>query len=219
VHKGNEKEHQAIVNSEEDPSLFDLIDRWLERTPGLDVHDDFCFSTKYEGAINKILADTLKDVEAETNSRVREVLLSSYKKKKEQYSTIFDKEKHNSLIARGERRFSFNAMHGALMISLYREEPLFHLPHQILSSLMDIDSLITKWRYNHVMLVQRMLGSSTIGTGGSSGYHYLRSTLSERYKVFLDLFNLSTFLIPRDCLPPLTKEMKRALESWRDNIK
>ena len=33
---------------------------------------------------------------------------------------------------------------------------------------------------NHVMLVQRMLGSSQLGTGGSSGYQYLRSTLSER---------------------------------------
>ena len=68
-------------------------------------------------------------------------------------------------------------------------------------ALMDIDSLITKWRCkylvalkfplnsdlmsntdsdNHVMLVQRMLGSSQLGTGGSSGYQYLRSTLSER---------------------------------------
>ena len=26
---------------------------------------------------------------------------------------------------------------------------------------------------------------------------YLRSTLSDRYKIFLDLFNMSTFLIPR----------------------
>ena len=33
---------------------------------------------------------------------------------------------------------------------------------------------------NHVMLVQRMLGSIQLGTGGSSGYQYLRSTLSER---------------------------------------
>ena len=38
---------------------------------------------------------------------------------------------------------------------------------------------------NHVMLVQRMLGSSQLGTGGSSGYQYLRSTLSERYFIFL----------------------------------
>jgi tryptophan 2,3-dioxygenase len=76
---------------------------------------------------------------------------------------------------------------------------------------MDIDSLITKWRYNHVILVQRMIGSQQLGTGGSSGYQYLRSTLSDRYKVFLDLFNLSNFLIPRKYMPPLTRRMKLRL--------
>lgn len=30
---------------------------------------------------------------------------------------------------------------------------------------------------NHVLMVQRMIGSSQLGTGGSSGYQYLRSTL------------------------------------------
>lgn len=86
------------------------------------------------------------------------------------------------------------------MITFYRDEPRFNQPHQLLSLLMDIDSLITKWRCkdtvilklaniiltkqsfvafqdNHVMLVQRMIGSQQIGTGGSSGYQYLRSTL------------------------------------------
>lgn len=57
-------------------------------------------------------------------------------------------------------------------------------------------------------MVQRMIGSQQLGTGGSSGYQYLRSTLSDRYKVFIDLFNLSTFLIPRDVIPPLTADMK-----------
>lgn len=30
---------------------------------------------------------------------------------------------------------------------------------------------------SHVMMVQRMIGSQQLGTGGSSGYQYLRSTL------------------------------------------
>lgn len=89
-----------------------------------------------------------------------------------------------------------------------------------------------------------MIGSKA-GTGGSSGYHYLRSTVrylirlsdaavifktsvclvkdtgscvrslpagiksvlvlpsSDRYKVFVDLFNLATFLVPRDWVPKL----------------
>lgn len=34
---------------------------------------------------------------------------------------------------------------------------------------------------------------------------------SDRYKVFIDLFNLSTFLIPRSYIPKLTTEMKHTL--------
>lgn len=64
-------------------------------------------------------------------------------------------------------------------------------------------------------MVQRMIGSQQLGTGGSSGYQYLKSTLSDRYKVFLDLFNLSTFLIPREYLPPLDFEMKEHIhQGW-----
>lgn len=36
-------------------------------------------------------------------------------------------------------------------------------------------------------------------------------TYSDRYKVFLDLFNLSAYLVPRDYIPPLTSSMKRTL--------
>ena len=68
----------------------------------------------------------------------------------------------------------------------------------------------------------------------SCRYQYLRSTLSERYKVrtymmtiktipkgkhkitlvifpwkvFIDLFNLSTFLVPRNLVPPLTPQVR-----------
>lgn len=75
---------------------------------------------------------------------------------------------------------------------------------------MDIDALVTKWRYNHLILVQRQIGNKQ-GTGGSAGYSYLRSTCSDRYKVFIDLFNLASFLIPREFIPKLTPEMRKRL--------
>ena len=34
---------------------------------------------------------------------------------------------------------------------------------------------------------------------------------SDRYKVFLDLMNLSTYLIPYEYIPPLSSRMKRRL--------
>lgn len=40
---------------------------------------------------------------------------------------------------------------------------------------------------------------------------------SDRYKVFVDLFNLSTFLIPRSHIPPLDANMKYRLCIWQQN--
>jgi tryptophan 2,3-dioxygenase len=58
-------------------------------------------------------------------------------------------------------------------------------------------------------MVQRMIGVK-VGTGGSSGHDYLRET-AERHRIFSDLFQLSTFLIPRSQLPVLPAELKQQL--------
>ncbi len=65
-------------------------------------------------------------------------------------------------------------------------------------------------------MTQRMIGSR-IGTGGSSGYYYLKSTL-ERSKVFGDIANLATFLIPRNSLPKLPAELKVNLGFYHEVI-
>lgn len=62
------------------------------------------------------------------------------------FETIFNESLHNALVSRGERKFAYAALQGAVMITLYRDEPRFSQPHQMLTALMDIDSLITKWR-------------------------------------------------------------------------
>lgn len=209
-------EWEQIIASEKEPSLSYCVQRWLERTPGLE-EDGFNFPAKFKEAVKTIFDQENKIIENETNETRKAYLIANYRRKKEQFDSIFDQELHGSLLNRGERRFTLKALQGALMISLYREEPRFHQPHNLLLTLMDIDSLITKWRNNHLMLVQRMLGSQQLGTGGSSGYQYLRSTMSDRYKIFLDLFNMSTFLIPRDEIPPLTEEMKYVLRTHSFN--
>lgn len=213
---GDEPEiYKAIMDSEVEPSLQNLVSRWLERTPGLEEHG-FNFWEKYKRAVDTILEEQLREAEASESESLREHLILQYKKRRDLFNSIFDIRIHTALQARGERRLSHGALQGALMISFYREEPRFNQPYQLLLLLMDVDSLMTKWRYNHVMLVQRMIGSQLFGTGGSTGYQYLRSTLSDRYKVFLDLFNLSTFLIPRNYIPPLTRQMKSQLRVIED---
>ena len=48
------------------------------------------------------------------------------------------------------------------------------------------------------------------GTGGSSGFSYLKAT-AERHKVFNDLFNLSTYMIGLEYLPKLPLALRKAL--------
>jgi len=47
---------------------------------------------------------------------------------------------------------------------------------EVCEALVDIDEGIQEWRYRHVKMVERIIGAR-IGTGGSSGAEYLRSTL------------------------------------------
>ena len=74
---------------------------------------------------------------------------------------------------------------------------------------MDMDELFTTWRQRHAIMVRRMIGAK-IGTGGSSGHAYLKAT-AERYKVFAELADLSTFFIPRSALPELPENIKQNL--------
>ncbi len=55
-----------------------------------------------------------------------------------------------------------------------------------------------------------MIGSK-VGTGGSSGYLYLRSTTADRYKVFLDLCNMPTYLVAREYVPTLPARLRQEL--------
>ena len=54
-----------------------------------------------------------------------------------------------------------------------------------------------------------MLGSK-LGTGGSSGYAYLRSMV-EPSRVFRDIANLSTYIIRPSAIPPLPEDVRYQL--------
>ncbi|XP_064636676.1 tryptophan 2,3-dioxygenase-like isoform X2 [Lineus longissimus] len=217
VFKKDADKSTAISESIEEESLHEVLGKWLERTPGLDVKE-YNFWRKYRMCVEAWLYEGFrKPAEEETDPVQKKIKEDEYKMQKETFDTIFDEKKYNTERMRGERRLSYKAFQGAMMISCYRDQPRFNQPFQMLKLLLDIDSSLTKWRYNHVMLVQRMIGSK-LGTGGSSGYQYLRATISDRYKVFIDLFNLSTYLIPRHLIPPLSKRMKCKLSIMEDSL-
>jgi tryptophan 2,3-dioxygenase len=49
-------------------------------------------------------------------------------------------------------------------------------PAEVCEALVDIDEGVQEWRYRHVKMVERIIGAK-MGTGGSAGSSYLRSTL------------------------------------------
>jgi len=204
-------EHQELIKrSEQGSSLFQVIQQWLERTPFLTFHG-FHFWQSYEKAVRDMLNSDRQSIlsnpissEEEKQEQLREVSSNE-----ENFAIILDEGKHNDLVKREKRRLSHRATQAALLILLYRDEPILHLPFRLLTALMDIDELFTTWRSRHALMAQRMIGNK-IGTGGSVGYSYLKATI-DKYKVFGDLVNLSTFLIPRSRLPELPEELKRNL--------
>ncbi|XP_057275145.1 tryptophan 2,3-dioxygenase [Pezoporus wallicus] len=203
------QDYELLLQSEQEPTLLQLVEAWLERTPGLDA-EGFDFWGQFEVNVLKGLEEEFTLLQAKPESEEKDDELSEFQKQKDVLLSLFDEKRHEHLLSKGERRLSYKALKGALMIYFYREEPRFQVPFQLLTSLMDIDVLMTKWRYNHVCMVHRMIGSKA-GTGGSSGYQYLRSTVSDRYKVFVDLFNLSTFLVPRHWIPKMNPSIHKFL--------
>jgi tryptophan 2,3-dioxygenase len=89
------------------------------------------------------------------------------------FLTLLNKDSHDSLVKEGKRKFSQKATLNALFILLYRNEPLLTQPHNLLKSIIDIDTNFTEWRHRHALLAHRMLGTK-IGTGGTAGHEYLR---------------------------------------------
>ncbi|WP_275078289.1 tryptophan 2,3-dioxygenase family protein [Microbulbifer mangrovi] len=85
-----------------------------------------------------------------------------------------------------ERDFSLVAAPSSavqkVLIDVYRNDPLVS---DICEALVDIDTSLQQWRYRHVKMVERTIGSK-MGTGGSSGVGYLQSTLFK--PVFPDLW-------------------------------
>ncbi|MCO1333233.1 tryptophan 2,3-dioxygenase family protein [Microbulbifer sp. OS29] len=69
-----------------------------------------------------------------------------------------------------------------ILIDVYRNDPLVS---EICEALVDIDTSLQQWRYRHVKMVERTIGSK-MGTGGSSGVGYLHGTLFKA--VFPDLW-------------------------------
>ncbi|ACV26959.1 tryptophan 2,3-dioxygenase family protein [Kangiella koreensis] len=206
----NEKDRNYLMDLEEKPSLFDAVEKWLERMPFLEF-GDFKFWNIFKDAVETMLAHdekVLKDADYLSDAE-KTFQLNDLENTHATFDALFDKEKYDELKTQGRFRMSQEATLSALFINLYREQPMLNGPFRLLQSLVEIDEKFTTWRYRHTTMVLRMIGSK-IGTGGSAGHDYLRQT-TQNNRFFRDLFNLTTFLIPRSALPKLPDEVIKAM--------
>ncbi|MGB5005837.1 MAG: tryptophan 2,3-dioxygenase family protein, partial [Ferruginibacter sp.] len=167
-----EKDIAIIKDAESGKSVIELINAWLERMPFITE----AFWKNYQQVYVNSLA------EAEKNNATA-------------FENVFDQ------IDDTERNFSPKACRSALFIMMYHGYPMLELPFQLLDTLLEIDNQLGNWRYRHINMVQRMIGSR-IGTGGSSGAGYLKAAMDKHY-IFKELAQLNSFLVDRKKLPVL----------------
>jgi tryptophan 2,3-dioxygenase len=195
---------------EREPSLFVQVEQWLARMPFLRFRE-YDFWRAYRDNVQAMLARDQTAIErnALLTDAAKAIQLDELTRTRASFETVFDPDRYEALVQAGQRRLSYAAFLSALMINLYRDEPMFHIPFRVLTALVAIDEGLTLWRYRHALMVNRMIGSK-IGTGGSSGQDYLKATV-EAHRIFTDFFDLSTYLVPRSMLPALPDDLRREL--------
>lgn len=209
---------KKLEDVEKKISIFELIEAWLERMP-FSQFEDWDFWGQYSVAVDNMLK---QDREIISNNPVldeksKTMELKNLDLTQKTFNTLLDSTMFNEWKNAGKVRLSQKAMLSAVFIYLYRDYPALQMPFRILNSLVAVDENFTTWRYRHAIMVQRILGTK-IGTGGSSGHEYLKST-TERNRAFIDFFNLATFLIPKAMTPKLPHNVKDQLDIVYDSFR
>ncbi len=191
-------EIERVKKGEQELSLLQLVNAWLERMPFFDEPENW----KNFTSAASVPETNLPVYWATYKDSYRNSLADAESGNMEMFDTIF---------AQGDpaRQLSAKACRAALFIMLYRGYPILQLPFQLLNDLLEIDEQLSTWRYRHMGMVHRMIGSR-IGTGGSTGKDYLKSALDKHY-IFKEIAQLTSFLIERRKLPQLSAEMEKRL--------
>lgn len=175
-------DHIEIIKAvEKQAPLLTLLNAWLERMPFFEE----ALWKEYKNVYTASLAEAEKDN-------------LGY------FETVFENRPAEDI-----RQLSPKACRNALFIMAYRGYPMLELPWQLLNTLLEIDIQMGTWRYRHMNMVKRMIGTR-IGTGGSSGAGYLKAAMDKHY-IFNEIAQLTSFLLERRNLPALPEDVRKQL--------
>jgi tryptophan 2,3-dioxygenase len=193
----NQHDIDRVKKAESEESLIVLLNRWLERMP-------FCQDTVYWG-LEKDYAPKDHPFWTAYRSTYAAGLLPVEEANLQNFDKLFLDESSYPK----DRRLSSLASRNAFFIMLYRDYPLLQLPYELLSTLLEIDELLSLWRHRHIHMVQRTIGKR-VGTGGSSGAGYLKAA-ADSHAIFKEIAELTSFLLPRHEIPELPEKLKAEL--------
>ncbi len=178
-------ELSMVRHAESQKTLLELLNSWLERMPFLKDND---FWTGYRTLYMESLSEGEKD-------------------HADLFDTVFSDNYTPGAVS--SRALSPAACRAGLFIMIYPGYPILQLPYRLLVALLEIDEQLSTWRYRHMHMVHRTIGTR-VGTGGSSGRTYLQGTV-DKHSIFKEIAQLTSFLIERKKLPQLSRQMERRL--------
>ncbi len=193
-----EEDRKKILELDNCKTMRDGIIQWLERLP-------FFIQNHFWKTYQPIFPMD-KDDQPFWNDYYylyQSTLTQGEEKNMELFETYFYND------TREPQLLSKKAMRAALFIMLYRDFPLLQMPFQLITELLDLDELLSTWRFRHFNMVRRTIGRR-VGTGGSTGQYYLKGALDRHY-IFGDFADMTSFLIERGKLPVLSAEFKHML--------
>jgi tryptophan 2,3-dioxygenase len=198
---------ERVREAEKDESLLELVNRWLERMPFFEEPQNW---PSFRQSPEAPGGDLTHPFWQEYRHRYQLSLAEAERANLEAFEGVFLVPARPGE-AGGEKETPGRALSGpacraALFIMLYRGYPVLQLPYQLLNQLLEIDVQLSTWRFRHMAMVNRTIGTR-IGTGGSSGADYLKGALDKHY-IFREIARLNSFLLERSRLPALGREME-----------
>ncbi|WP_205508656.1 tryptophan 2,3-dioxygenase family protein [Longitalea arenae] len=195
-----------IRKVESEKSFIELLNAWLERMPFFEETDNW---RNFKAVTTVPAMEEWEGGRSPFWTDYRNIYSGGLAEAEQGNLQYFDSVFSDAAGKSEERQLSPRASRAALFIMLYRGYPILQLPFQLLNALLEIDEQLSTWRYRHMNMVHRMIGTR-IGTGGSTGRDYLKGALDKHY-IFVEIARLTSFLIERKKLPVLSAEMEKRL--------
>jgi tryptophan 2,3-dioxygenase len=131
------------------------------------------------GAKDELILDSFKDDEF------------AYERLKRRFQAPSLADAFWRLLERNGFAVSTNEERVAAIVEILAHPEKYSEIYNMQDLLIEHDELIISWRYNHIQMVERMLGMKR-GTGGSEGVGYLMTTLKKKF--FPELWEARTHL-------------------------